>query len=365
MKQRLRAGVCELLGTAFMMAFGIGAVVLLWAPGSPVPRIDSLRLRLFATGLLFATGGTLVVYSPLGRVSGGHLNPAVTFGFWRLRRIAAPDALVYVIAQVLGAILGVLVVARLSGALGVSVELGATRPGSGVTIGSAIACEAAITGLLMFLILTCLNTPRFAPYTGIAAGSLVVMLVTIEAPITGTSLNPARSFAPALLTGRLDVVGLYLVAPPLGAWIAARLWRGRSVARHALICAKLYHAGPSPCHLPGCPYVAFEAGEIIVREGDPGTEAFVIETGTVDVRRHGEDGRSVGLARLGPGDWFGEMGVLLEEPRAATIVASSPVRARRLPREAFEQAMADDPAHAIQLMRQLAARLRDVDRRIT
>jgi glycerol uptake facilitator-like aquaporin len=170
MKPRLRAGACEFFGTALMMVVGVGAIVLFWAPRSPLPRLEPIRVRLFATGCLFATGATLVVYSPLGRTSGGHLNPAVTFAFWRLRRIASLDAALYVVAQTLGAVLGVLIVAWLSGGLGASVELGATRPGSGVTLGVALACEAGITGLLMFVILACLDKPRIAPYTVHRAG---------------------------------------------------------------------------------------------------------------------------------------------------------------------------------------------------
>jgi CRP/FNR family cyclic AMP-dependent transcriptional regulator len=101
---------------------------------------------------------------------------------------------------------------------------------------------------------------------------------------------------------------------------------------------------------------------VIVREGEPGGDAFVIESGTVEVRRGLDPGREVALATLGPGEWFGEMGLLLEEPRTATVVAAGDVRARRISRETFEAAMASDPARALQLMRQLAARLRDVDR---
>ena len=370
MRQQLSAYLSEFAGTAIMMAIGVAAIAMFWAPDSPLPRIEIERLRLLATGLVFAGGATMVVYSPLGRTSGGHLNPAVTCAFWRLKRIGTRDAAVYVTAQTLGAIAGVAVAQFAAGDLASAVELGMTRPGMGVSTLAACVFEVLIAFALMFLILTCLNRPRLAPRTGILAGLLVATLVTIEAPLTGTSLNPARSFAPALLMQHLDGVWIYIVAPTIGAVAAAMAWRGRLGARQSLICAKLYHAGASPCQFATCPYVTLRRGEVIIRQNDRGDTAYVIEAGEVEVRRsgddpaRGEDQRDVLLGRLGPGDWFGEMSVLLGEPRSATVVALTDGRVRRLTREAFEQALADDPAHALALMRQLAARLRETDRRL-
>jgi len=359
MSQQLSAYLSEFAGTAIMMAIGVGAIALFWAPESPLPRIEIERLRLLATGLVFAGGATLVVYSPLGRVSGAHLNPAVTCAFWRLGRIGGRDAVVYAIAQTLGALAGVAAIRAATGNLGTAVELGMTRPGMGVSPIMACVFEVLITFALMFLILACLNKPRLAPRTGILAGLLVATLVMIEAPLTGTSLNPARSLAPALLMQRLDGVWIYLVAPTIGAVAAAMAWRGRWGARQALICAKLYHAGASPCQFATCPYITLRRGEAVIQQGDAGATAYVIESGEVEVRRG-----QVVLGRLGPGQWFGEMSVLLGEPRSATVVVVEDGRARRLTREAFEQALADDPAHALALMRQLAERLRETDRRL-
>ena len=290
----------------------------------------------------------------------------MTCAFWRLGRINTRDAVVYAIAQTIGALVGVAAVRLVAGDLAIAVELGMTRPGMGVSPLVACVFEILITFALMFLILAFLNKPTLAPRTGIAAGSLVALLVMLEAPLTGTSLNPARSLAPALLMQRLDGVWIYLVAPPLGALLAAAAWRGRWGARQALICAKLYHGGASPCQFATCPYVTWRAGDVIIRENEPGDTAYVIEAGEVEVRRRAITAGTpdIVLGRLGPGQWFGEMSVLLGEPRSATIVALSDGRARRLTREAFEQALADDPAHALGLMRQLAARLRETDRRL-
>jgi aquaporin Z len=358
-RQRLPAYLCELAGTAIMMAIGLGAVTLLWAPASPVPRIPLERLRLLATGTIFAAGATLVVYSPIGQRSGAHLNPAVTLAFWRLGKISTPDALAYIVMQTAGAVAGAALVLALGGDLAREVKLGMTAPGPGVSALAAVGWEAAITYALMFLILLCLSRPTIAPRTGFIAGSLVALLVMLEAPLTGTSLNPARSFAPALLVGDLSQIWIYGAGPIAGALIAAEMWKGRWGTRQALICGKIYHGNRADGIFMGCPYVSFKAGEILVREGESGDAAFVVEAGQLTVQR-----RDVILATLGPGDWFGEMSVLLGEPRSATVVAVTDGRMRRLTHDAFEQAMRDDPAHALAMLRQLAGRLRDTTKRM-
>ncbi len=363
MKARFLAYLCEFAGVAIMMAIGVSAIVLLWAPDSPLPVIATMRLRLLCTGAVFAAAKTLLIYSPLGRVSGAHLNPAVTTAFWRLRRIDTRDALAYAAAQTAGAVAGVATVAVTVGGRGRAVNLGMTIPGAGVSAAAACGYEAVVTFFLVFLILHSLSWPRLAPFTGLFVGLVMPVLVMLDGPLTGAILNPARSVGPALVMASFHGLWIYLVAPPVGALVAALAWRGRWAMRQSLICAKLYHGGESPCRFPTCPYVAYSAGQTIVREGDAGDCAFVIEAGEVEVRR-GLSGREIVLARLEPGDWFGEMSVLLHEPRSASIVALTDVRARRLTREAFEQAVADDPVRSRALLRQLASRLRDTDLRL-
>ena len=107
-----------------------------------------------------------------------------------------------------------------------------------------------------------------------------------------------------------------------------------------------------------------KSGDTVFREGDPARDFFVVMSGEMEVQKRSQSGLDARVALLGPGDWFGEMSVLLGEPRSATIVALSDGRARRLTRDAFEQAVVGDPTHALVLMRQLAGRLRDTDRRL-
>ncbi|HYT75628.1 MAG TPA: aquaporin, partial [Vicinamibacterales bacterium] len=191
MRRNLSAYACEFFGTALMLFIGVSAVAFMWAPGSPVPVVTSGALRRLLTGILFAGGATAVVYSPLGQISGGHLNPAVTFAFWRLGKVPARDAVMYVAAQFAGAFVGAYAAGLAWGRLTTGVQYAATVPGVGYSWAGALTAETAITFLLVFTIFICVNKPRIAPRTGLICGTLVALLVMIEAPVTGTSLNPA------------------------------------------------------------------------------------------------------------------------------------------------------------------------------
>ncbi len=270
MRGHLPEYLSEFAGTGIMMAIGVAAIALFWAGGSPLPRfLPSAHLRLLLTGVVFASGATMVVYSRLGQRSGGHLNPAITFAFWLLGKIPGVDAISYGVSQTMGAIAGVLVAAWLASPLAREVRDGLTLPGPGYSPSAAFAAEVGITFLLVLVILVFVDTPRIAHLTGTAAGTLVALLVAVEAPISGTSLNPARSFAPALVTATFHDLWIYLAAPPLGAAVAAGIFRSRLLAHHAPFCAKLYHSKKHRCIFSGCGYGLGEAGPSAVRTGRP------------------------------------------------------------------------------------------------
>ena len=354
---------CEFIGTAIMMTIGIGAVALMWGQGSPMPEmIPSTRLRLFVTGFLFAGGATLVVYSRLGQRSGAHVNPAVTLAFWRLGKIESRDAVAYVVAQFLGAIVGVLPVAWVASEAARSIKMGATFPGEGIRPIVAFGAEMAMTFALVLLIFVCVNRPRIAPRTGLYAGSLVMLLVGLEAPISGTSLNPARSLGPAFLGATFEHQWIYLLAPPLGALLAVEVFR-RIVTGRQPLCGKLYHTERYPCIFNDCGYQLVRAGETLMREEEAADRAYVIDRGEFEVRKGTSGGGKV-LARLGPNDWVGEMALLLDEPRSATVVAVTDGQVRPITRENFTHVIAEHPETSLKVMRQLARRLAESDDKI-
>lgn len=364
MKQHLPEYFAEFLGTALMMVIGIGAVTLMWATQSPMRElIPSDDLRRLLTGMMFAGGATLVVLSRLGQRSGGHLNPAVTLAFWWKGQIKSSDAICYAIAQTLGAVAGVMLVARAGGEWATSVQLGITEPGSGYTATSAFVAEIVITFLLVFLIFYCVASERLANKTPYIAGSLVALLVFVEAPVSGTSLNPARSFAPALLTMNFSANWIYWAAPVLGALLAVLAFGELFPEKRRKGCAKLYHTERYRCIFSNCDYTLVPAGTKLFDEGEAAERAYVIERGELEIRRS-ENGKEVVLAKLGPGEWVGEMALLLNLPRSATVIATTDAQLRAVTQENFAHVIEEHPEETLRLLKQVAKRLHETDRRV-
>lgn len=225
----------------FMLSAGLFTVILfhpasmvaVWLP-NPVARRALMGV---------AMGGTAIalIYSPMGRRSGAHYNPAVTLTFWRLGRVHPVDAAAYVAFQFLGGILGTMVALHLFGPRFMAPEVGyvATLPGA-MGVATAFAAEIVISFFLMTVILRVTNAgPRFEKLAGVCAGVLVATYILVEAPLSGMSMNPARSFGPAV-TGHLwTALWIYFLAPPLGMLLAAELHRRR--AARPVFCAKLRH----------------------------------------------------------------------------------------------------------------------------
>jgi len=244
--------LAEFAGTAFFLFVGLSTVALVFGIGSPVARhVHSAAVRRLIVGPLFAASAAAVVVSPLGRRSGGHLNPAVSLAFLRLGKMRRRDLAFYVIAQLAGALVAAALVRLAWGSRATSVRLGATQPGDGGVWIAAVA-ELACTFLLMTLILEFIDHRRLMRYTPYAAAALAAFFVLVEAPLSGTSLNPARSFGPAVLASLYRDLWLYLVVPPLGAIAAALLFRARK--RRPTPCAKLLHDDRYPCLFVGCAY---------------------------------------------------------------------------------------------------------------
>ncbi len=231
----------------FMVSAGL-FTVFLEHPGSPVRHaIADPLLRRSLVGL--AMGGTAIaiIYSRWGKRSGAHINPAVTLTFYRLGKIEPWDAAFYVGAQFAGAIVGVLAVGV---ALGMtfsdsSIRFVVTVPGPGGA-GAAFAGELVISFLLMLAILLLSNARRLNRYTGLIAGLLVATYIAFEAPLSGMSMNPARTFGSAVVGRVWSALWVYFTAPPLGMLLAAELYvRFRGTQR--VLCAKLHHDNEQRC----------------------------------------------------------------------------------------------------------------------
>jgi aquaporin Z len=234
------------IGT-FMVSAAAWAA-LLYHPASPVARaISNALVRRGFMGLAMGSTAVALVYSPWGQRSGAHMNPAVTLTFFRLGKVARSDVVGYITAQFLGAIAGISVAAAGLGRLvsDPSVNYVTTLPGpTGRTV--AFLAEATISFVMMTTVLTVSNHRRLARFTGLCAGLLVWTYIIVEAPLSGMSMNPARTFGPALLARNSPGLWIYFTAPPLGMLMAAELFVRRFGA-HRVRCAKLHHPDAGPC----------------------------------------------------------------------------------------------------------------------
>ncbi|MFF1605149.1 aquaporin [Streptomyces mirabilis] len=248
----------EFAGTALLLLFGLSAIVMDFSQDSPMMSlIPSGGLRRLLTAAIFSLCGTLIIYSPLGRISGGHINPAVTVAFLRLGKISAKSAIAYIVAQVAGAAAGAVIVSFIWGHRVKNSRLMVTVPGPGGTW-AALAVETAATFLLISLILVLLERPRLMPFAAAAAGALGVILVFLAAPVSGAGLNPARSLAPAAISNTWDDLWVYLLAPVCGSLSAAIMHQMR---RRTIPCGKLIHDRAYVCHLKNCLYSEFRRTE--------------------------------------------------------------------------------------------------------
>ncbi len=238
----------EAAGLGCFMLSACLFTALLEYPGSPVRKaIPDPFLRRVLIGLAMGFTAIALIYSPWGQRSGAHLNPGVTLTFLSLGKIDGWDAFFYVAAQFAGGLLGVMLADLL---LGDSLRHSAvnyvvTVPGRDGA-GTAFWAEFLISGLLMATVLLVSNNQALSRHTGLFAGALITIFVAWEAPLSGMSMNPARTFGSALPAHLWTAWWVYLTAPLAGMLMAGRLYRAACGAAAAR-CAKLTHVPGRRC----------------------------------------------------------------------------------------------------------------------
>ena len=236
-----------LLGTFMLVA--CSAAVGFAHPASPVARaIGPGYRRRVAIGFIMGLTAIALIYSPLGQRSGAHMNPATTLTFYLLGKVAGVDALGYALGQVSGAVLGVGLARAIYGRerlAHAAVRWAMTLPGPRGP-GAAFAAEFGMTATMMSMVLLSTNHASSAPFTGLFAGVLIVLFITFIAPLSGMSMNPARSLASALHARAFTHYWVYATAPALG-MVAAGVTHVAALGADSVYCAKLQHPHDVPC----------------------------------------------------------------------------------------------------------------------
>lgn len=198
----------------------------MFAPASPVLHfIPSVRLRLFVTGSMLGAAGSLVAITPLGRISGAHLNPAVSLGFFAEGKMQLQDLCGYALAQLAGGVLGAWAGAAAAGGVGHSVQEVLNVPGRGVSDLGAVGAEIAGTFSLAFIIYEMLSSRHWMRWTPLIVVGVASVIVGLDGNFSGASLNPARSFGPACIEHRWSSFWVYAIGPCLGGLMAGLLHR--------------------------------------------------------------------------------------------------------------------------------------------
>jgi MIP family channel proteins len=213
MDRKLTAAlVAEAAGTCLFFIVGAGSIVLgAFAPPGP----DLLGVAL-AHGLVLA-----VLVSSLGAVSGGHFNPAVTFGLWIAGKIDAPRAGMYVLAQLVGAVVAGFALRLIFPDAWAPSHIGVPALAANVSPATGIALEAIMTIVLLLAVFGTAVDPRGPRIGGLAIGLAIAADILVGGPVTGAAMNPARWFGPAVASGFFDNALVWIVGPLLGAAVAA------------------------------------------------------------------------------------------------------------------------------------------------
>jgi aquaporin Z len=240
-----REYLIEAAGLGLFMVSAAAMTTLLEHPASPVRQaVPDPFVRRALMGVAMGLTAASLVYSAWGRQSGAHFNPAVTLTFLWLGKVPRRDAMWYVAAQFAGGIIGIASAAAMlrPWIADAAVNYVATVPGPGGDA-AAFAGELGISFVLMLTVLAASSRARLTRFTGVFAALLIAAFITFEAPLSGMSMNPARTFGPSLVGGLPRGLWLYFVAPPLGMLAAAEVYT-RGAGRRVVPCAKLRHAVP-------------------------------------------------------------------------------------------------------------------------
>lgn len=238
--------IAEFIGTALLLCIGLSFVILNWGEGSFVAKwVPSTDARKLLTGFLFGSTGCLITLSPVGKISGAHINPAMSFAFWLRGKMKTTALIGYVAAQMLGAAVGCipLLLWRYQGS---TIKYGITLPRNG-NVEAAFIGEVLTTCALVITVFVFAGSKRLRNYTPFTIPFLYCFMVWAETSYSGCSTNPARSFGPAFISNDFNFYWVYIAAPMLASVIISLVFRACRL--HELLHLKAarlsYHNHPT------------------------------------------------------------------------------------------------------------------------
>jgi glycerol uptake facilitator-like aquaporin len=223
--QLLRHSLLELILTSVLL-FGVTTIVRFVVGLSPISRaFPQIHVELLIVGAGVGFLLTGLIKSPAGKISGGHMNPAITLAMWRFGVFPAAGILPYVAAQLLGSVFGVVAARAIWGRVveQPSVLYAVIQPAAGWSAALLFLAEAVGMGVIAFTVGYFLSVPRLAPFVPWLVGILIGLGIAMLGTQTGGSLNPARQFGPAVVSRHTDKLWVFVLAPMVGAEVAARL----------------------------------------------------------------------------------------------------------------------------------------------
>jgi aquaporin Z len=246
-KFEYRLLISEFVGTAILVFFGLSIVIFNWGNGSVIAKlIPSGLARTILTGFMFGCVGCIVSLSPVGKISGAHINPAVSIAFWLRGKMKTNAMFGYIVAQMLGAAVGGLLLV-FWGEQGRSIQYAITLPGSR-GVAAAFLSETLATASLIFYLYIFIGRKNLRNYTPYGIPFLYAILNIFFGALSGDSTNPARSFGPAVVSGNFSNYWLYWLAPIAGVIIVTVFFKWRRVSRiYKMESARVsYHGSPTP-----------------------------------------------------------------------------------------------------------------------
>jgi MIP family channel proteins len=215
--------VAEFIGTFALVFFSVGSI----CADQYLRTSSNGQVGLGQLGIALAGGLAMgIMVTSLGHISGGHFNPAITFGIWVTRKISTFDLVAYWIAQLLGGVTAAYLLRRLPVDVWGPVQLGTPDLASGITRTNGIIFEAIMTFFLVFVVFATAVDERgaFNKIAGFAIGLTITMGALFGGPFTGAALNPARAFGPALASNHWNSHGVYWIGPLAGGLVAGWLY---------------------------------------------------------------------------------------------------------------------------------------------